>query len=90
VIQFKPASSADFDELIALEDRLRETLGDAVDGHDLGEGECNIFILKDVPAAALRSILPACRSSALFPRMKATFRALDEEFYTSLWPQCPS
>jgi hypothetical protein len=90
VLQFRSASSADFDELIALEDRLREALGGTVDGHDLGEDECNIFILTDDPGVTLRSVLPACHSSKLFPGMKAKFRAWDEDFHAPLWPQCPS
>jgi hypothetical protein len=52
VLQFAADSMADFDRLVALEDRLVEELDDltAVDGHDFGSGEFNIFILTDDPA----------------------------------------
>jgi hypothetical protein len=91
VLRFSPASDTEFDDLIALEDRLIEALGnEAVDGHDMGSGDCNIFILTDDPAATLNSVMHTCRSSTLFPRMKAAFRSFDEESYTPLWPTRPS
>jgi hypothetical protein len=44
VLQFRGDSLADYDQMIALEDRLIEDLGHSagVDGHDCGSGEANI------------------------------------------------
>jgi len=54
VLNFRRASSADFDERKALEDRPVETLGNsAVDGHDLRSGYGNIYIFTDNPEATL-------------------------------------
>lgn len=55
-----PAASSDFDELVALEGQAESLLGDAgvVDGHDLGSGEMNIFVLTDDPLRAFDRLKP--------------------------------
>ena len=47
VLQFRGDSLADCDAMVALEHELREELGNSadVDGHDVGSGETNIFIV---------------------------------------------
>ena len=52
VLQFRGDSLADYDQMIALEDRLSEELKHTakVDGHDCGSGESNIFIFTSDPA----------------------------------------
>ena len=45
VLQFAPKALPDYDALVALERQLTGQLGEsAVDGHDMGSGEANIFI----------------------------------------------
>lgn len=45
VIQFAEEVFEEIDEIADFEDKLDESLIDAeVDGHDIGSGECNIFI----------------------------------------------
>ncbi len=53
VLQFRGDTLADYDAMIALEDRLREELTHSanVDGHDCGAGEANIFIFTSDPKA---------------------------------------
>ncbi len=52
VLRFAADSMEDFDRLVALEDSLIQELDGvaAVDGHDFGSGEFNIFTLTDGPA----------------------------------------
>lgn len=58
VLQFKPSSEAQFDELIDFEEHLTANLtGFAdVDGHDFGSGEMNIFILCNEPLNTFREV----------------------------------
>ena len=51
MLQFRGDSRGDYDSMIALEDELiAELQGLAkVDGHDMGSGEANIFILTSDP-----------------------------------------
>src|SRR5262245_52379044 len=51
VLQWPGSSLKDYDEMIAMENKLIEDLskGSKVDGHDAGSGEVNIFILTDDP-----------------------------------------
>ena len=54
-----PASSIDnYDTMISVEDSLIKGLSDddEVDGHDVGSGQVNIFVLTDNPARAFESI----------------------------------
>lgn len=52
VLQFRGDTLADYDQMVALEDRLIADLGRSadVDGHDCGSGETNIFIFTGDPA----------------------------------------
>ena len=54
VLQFDASNSEDFDQLIAVEDRLESALGNLheVDGHDFGSGKMNIFIHTNDPDSA--------------------------------------
>ena len=68
-----PASSMDYDDMVELEEWLLDQLpGDSeVDGHDVGSGEVNLFIITDSPEHAFRSIRSAlaaegCRDPARF------------------------
>jgi hypothetical protein len=46
VLQFAANPLRDYDELVALEEQLVAALGESeVDGHDMGSGEANIFIV---------------------------------------------
>ena len=51
VLQIPLDSLNDYDEMVALEEELIEPLGRIgdVDGHDVGSGTMNVFILTDQP-----------------------------------------
>ncbi len=56
VLQLPGSSERDFEELIAIEEAVREKIGEAgeVDGQDIGSGEKNIFLLTQDPTALSR------------------------------------
>ena len=78
----------DFDRLVALEDRLIEKLGDvvAVDGHDFGSGEFNIFILTDDPATVFGRAHGIVVNQGVSNVMRSAYREMDGENYVILWP----
>ncbi len=60
VLQFTEESLDAYDRLIALDDLLIDALIEIakVDGHDMGSGEANIFILSDDPAGTFNLCKP--------------------------------
>jgi hypothetical protein len=88
VLQFAANTISDYDALIAIENQLIATLGEnAVDGHDMGSGEANIFIHTSDPQSTFRQILPLLEDTHHFPALTAACRRTDEEHYHVLWPE---
>jgi hypothetical protein len=67
VLQFQAESVQEFDELAVLEDLLVENLPShsVVDGHDIGSGELNIFILTDQPKESFQPLKEQSNTIAL-------------------------
>ena len=88
VLQFAADSMADFDRLVALEDKLIEKLNDVatVDGHDFGSGQFNIFVLTDDPATAFEKAHRIVISQGVPNVMRSAYRETDSEDYVILWP----
>ena len=87
VLQFPESDFPDFDQLIELEGAVAECLGNLgdLDGHDIGSGEVNLFILTAQPGKAfekVRSVEAVARHSS----MSAAYRHLDSEEFTVLYP----
>ena len=78
VLQFPADGLADFDELVSLEEALEKNLSGIaeVDGHDLGAGEFNIFILTDDPVRAFRLTVPTIEARNLIQPLRAAYREL--------------
>ena len=89
VLQFLGDSVADYDVLVSLEERLIEVLGDTaeVDGHDIGSGETNVFVLTDDPRSVMGAVAPILDEYAEPSTMRVAFRELAGSDYTVLWPQ---
>ena len=89
VLQFRGDSLADYDQMIALEDRLIEALGDSadIDGHDTGSGETNIFIFTSDPVATFRQTQPVLQSMDQLKGVTAAFRDVQGVPFTLLWPE---
>ena len=88
VLQMQGDSPAHYDALLALEQRLSNVLDDAseVDGHDIGSGESNIFIMTNDPQQAFAQSRPTLESAGLLGSVCAAFRDLTEDNYTVIWP----
>lgn len=74
------------DDLIKLEDLITENLGGGseVDGHDLGQGEANIFVLTSEPEKEFEKILPILEAEQI--DAKVAYRRLGQHAFTILWP----
>jgi hypothetical protein len=88
VLQFQAESVQEFDELVALEDLLVEKLplGSEVDGHDLGSGEFNIFILTDQPEQTFHAAEQTIQLYRPPQKLKAAYRQLGQTTFVILWP----
>jgi hypothetical protein len=88
VLQFSGDLLADYDQMIAMEERLTAALGDSadVDGHDVGSGETNIFIFTDDAAQTFRELRPVLESMDRLKAVTAAFRDVDGDRYSVIWP----
>lgn len=89
VLQVRGESLSDFDAMMDLEQELAVELDDIaeVDGHDMGCGEINIFILTSVPRIVFEKSKPFLIKHKLLSRVKAGFRMVSEDIYLSIWPE---
>lgn len=89
VLQFRGDSLADYDQMVALEDRLIDDLGHSakVDGHDCGSGETNIFIFTTDPAATFWRVRQTLTQEGRLETVTAAYRDVEGERYTVLWPE---
>ena len=88
VFQLPGSSQLDFEEMIDLERELRSAVGDLgeVDGHDMGQGEMNIFVHTASPIRLFESVRSLPGISRALPRLKVAFRPLDGDDYKILHP----
>jgi hypothetical protein len=89
VLQFRGDSLADYDAMVALENDLIAELGHSadVDGHDVGSGETNIFIITDDPLKTFRLSKAVLERKQRLEAVTAAYRRLDGENYTTIWPE---
>ena len=89
VLQFRGDSLADYDAMVALEDRLIEDLGHSakVDGHDCGSGEANIFIFTSDPAVTFLRVRQTLQQEGQLDAVTAAYREVEGESYTVIWPE---
>ena len=88
VLQFAASSLRDYDDLVALERHLAAELGESkVDGHDMGSGEANIFIITSDAQKTFRELVPVLQRVGRLPEVTAAYRHTDENRYQVLWPQ---
>jgi hypothetical protein len=89
VLQFRGDTLADYDAMVALEDRLIEDLGHPakVDGHDCGSGETNIFIFTSDPSATFWRIQHTLQREGRLQAVTAAYREVTGNRYTVLWPE---
>src|SRR2546427_12694121 len=92
VLQFRGDSLADYDAMVALEHDLIAELGDSadVDGHDVGSGETNIFIITAEPVRTFRASRVVLERNRCLGAVTAAYRSVDGEVYTVVWPEGPA
>lgn len=76
--------------MICLEDHFAQTLGDLgeVDGHDVGSGEMNIFVLTSTPNRAFTVLTALPPMTPFMMDLKAAYRDLEasDDRYVTLHP----
>jgi hypothetical protein len=89
VLQFRGDSLADYDQIVALENKLIEDLDQTanVDGHDCGADETNIFIFTSDPGATFWRIRQRLRQEGQLESVRAAYRPVDGERFTMIWPE---
>ena len=90
VLQWPGISESDYDELIAMEDRLEADLPFAhgfVDGHDFGSGEMNIFIHTDQPLDAFRDATVVLSGDPRWADVRAAYRPTEGNYFVLVWPE---
>lgn len=88
VLQWPGSALRDYDAVIELEAILIRRLsgGAVVDGHDMGVGEVNVFILTENPAHTFDEIKSIVGSQDVWVDVRVAYRGVGENQYTVLWP----
>jgi hypothetical protein len=58
-----------------------------VDGHDVGSGETNIFIITADPVRTFRQSMAVLERTRCSGAVTAAHRRVDSEEYTVVWPE---
>lgn len=88
VLQFRGDDCLDFDAMVSLEDEIQQIAEpiDEVDGHDVGSGEMNIFILTADPVAMFERAKPLLSAASLLDKVSVAYRELRSDDFRVLWP----
>jgi hypothetical protein len=73
--------------MVSLEDeihRIVEQIAE-VDGHDIGSGEMNIFILTADPVASIELVKPLLSAASLLDKVSVAYREVRSHDFTVLW-----
>jgi len=89
VFQFEGTYFASHAELVAFEDRLRAALPRTctVDGHDVGSGTTNFFVLTPSPIAAHERFRRTIATRAIERKLRVSFRLETGDQWMNLWPR---
>jgi hypothetical protein len=88
VLQFRRSPLEDLEAIVALEERLTTHLAGVakVDGHDIGSGETNIFLITSDPIGTFGAIQPVLDHANLLTGATVAYRPSDSNDYSVLWP----
>ncbi len=88
VLQVQGDELEDLDAVLELENQLIGQLAGAaiVDGHDIGSGETNIFILTSDVDATFHLIKPVLERTHLLEAVVVASRPIGEGQYCVIWP----
>lgn len=87
VLQF-PADIMSYEDIIKIEGSMITVLQDKanIDGHDIGVGEVNFFVLTDDPKGVFKIIIGLLNKETR-KCLKAAYRKTGSEEYVILWPK---
>lgn len=88
VLQFRGDTLEDFEQVVALENELRDQLGDTIviDGHDMSSDESNIFMRTNDPVGAFVQISDVLERRQQLDAVVAAYRREDVKEFTIIWP----
>lgn len=88
VLQLRGDDCLDFDAMVSLEDDIKQIVEPMaeVDGHDMGSGEMNIFILTCDPVATFERAKPLLSAAFLLDKVSVAYRELLSDDFKLLWP----
>ena len=87
VLQFRGDDCLDFDAMVSHENAIQQIVEPIaeVDGHDVGSGEMNIFILTADPVATFERAKPLLSSASLLDKVSVAYRELRSDYFSVLW-----
>lgn len=88
VIQLPESLEGGLDKLIELEDEFDARIGNnaEIDGHDIGSGQMNIFIITSNPVETFQIIKNILTKDTL-ASMKAAYRNIEDKNFICLYPE---
>jgi len=89
VLQWPAASIEDYDLMVDIENLLIDELSEdgAVDGHDAGSEEMNIFILTNTPEQVFTKAQGILGARGVLAPTRAAYREIGKDDYKVLWPK---
>jgi hypothetical protein len=89
VFQFKGDSLVDFDMMVNVEEKMKVQIGDLgeVDGHDMGSGEINIFVMTEDPMAAFSPTKSVLKKLNLLSAVTVAYRDIESDSFVVVWPE---
>lgn len=89
VLQLPESFFASFDEIIAFEQKLEESLPAThdVDGNDVGSGTVNFFVYTESPQAVLRNFRKYMGTNKVEKKLRMAVRRTDGDEFENLWPK---
>ncbi|MET3109500.1 hypothetical protein AAKU58_004357 [Oxalobacteraceae bacterium GrIS 1.18] len=89
VFQFKGDSLADFDMMVSVEEKMNDQIGNLgeVDGHDIGSGEVNIFVITKDPMAAFLQMKSVLENLNLLSTVSIAYGEIESDSFAVVWPE---
>jgi hypothetical protein len=88
VLQYSGDSANDLELMSKVEDELIDSMSDthAVDGHDIGNGKINIYVITHDPHGILQVAVPILERHKVSRNIIAAYRPVEGDQYEVIWP----
>ncbi|MGX9773066.1 hypothetical protein ACWYXN_06060 [Janthinobacterium aestuarii] len=89
IFQWDASTIENFDSIVETESILRKNLQrkHSVDGHDMGVGEANIFVLTQFPIEAFDESMRILKGQDALIGVRIAYREVLKDDYVILWPE---